>query len=256
MARAGSNKGRRKKAATKKKRKVAVSRTPQRPPPRGAADNTPSRIANMPVRDTSNLDVANEIAKRHRNQLAATAARQPQQQSASALLAGESSLTADGTLAATDAADTVEVEGEAQPLPIEELADLGYEEMLARIAELEAAVAKLSGPSIPGIGHNNPPPLDSTELDEIKNEISRLKSEPRIPTNPSEARAAARRFSQFGGRVLAWVANQLDIFATEFSKSAGHEAGKAAVQLPKWLLLGSGLMACATGILQWLMRSA
>jgi hypothetical protein len=47
----------------------------------------------------------------------------------------------------------------------------------------------------------------------------------------------------------------MDIFATEFSKSAGHEAGKAMVQLPKWLLLGSGLMGCATAILQWLLRS-
>jgi hypothetical protein len=85
--------------------------------------------------------------------------------------------------------------------------------------------------------------------------IALLKAQPPVSTNPNEARAAAAKFSRFGERALARVGKQLDIFATEFSKSAGHETGKAAVQLPKWLLLGSALMGCAYAILQWLMSA-
>jgi hypothetical protein len=46
MARAASGK-RRGKKATKRKRKVAVSRKTH-PPQRGTSDNTPLRVANMP----------------------------------------------------------------------------------------------------------------------------------------------------------------------------------------------------------------
>jgi hypothetical protein len=234
MARAASGK-RRGKKATKRKRKVAVSRKTH-PPQGGTSDNTPLRVANMPpFQDTSNLDVANEIATRRRNQIAAHQPASPEfpgnippQQFASALLAGEGSLTA----------------------------IIAHNEMLARLAELEATVAKLLSPSTPGIGHNNPPALDNAELDEIKKEIALLKAQPPIPANPNDARAAAGKFSRFGERALAWVAKQLDTFATEFSKSAGHEAGKAAVQLSKWLMLGSGLMLSAAAILQWLNAAA
>ena len=242
MARAGSGKGRGKKAAAKKKRKVAVSRKTQ-PPPRGTSDNTPSRIANMPVRDTSNLDVANEIARRHRDQLAATAAQQPQQQSASALLAGEGFLSADATIIN----DTVE----AHKAMLARIAELE-----ARIAELEATVAALRSPSTPGIGHNNPPPLDDAELEEIKREIALLKAQPAVPTAAQTASQIASKFIHGCERVTAWVAQLLNTFATEFAKSAGHEAGKAVVQLLKWYALGSGLMLSAAAILQWLNAAA
>jgi hypothetical protein len=99
MARASSGTGRRNKRRTearaattrktkfRKKRKVAVLRKKsQSPPARGSSDNTPSRVAQMPIRDTSNLDVANEIARRQREQLAAAAPVQQPPQQLSAVL--------------------------------------------------------------------------------------------------------------------------------------------------------------------------
>jgi len=146
----------------------------------------------MPIRDTSNLDVANEIARRQREKLAAVAPVQQPPQQLSAVLAGESSLTAN--LEITEAAAWPE-----------------YEEMLRRVSELEATVAKLPlPPSTPGIGHNYPPPLDTAELEEIKQEISRLKAQP--PPPPAEASKTASNFIYHGLQVLQWFGKKLDTF--------------------------------------------
>jgi len=159
MARVGSGKGRGRKTAAKKKRKVAVSRKTQ-PPPRGPSDNTPSRVANIPHPDTSTLDVANElVTRRYRHQTAATsAAGISDQQPTAATLAVETSLS-----------------GDADVVPAVTVA---HQQMLTRLTELEATVAQLLPllPSTPGIGHNNPPPLELAELDEIKRDIALLKA--------------------------------------------------------------------------------
>jgi hypothetical protein len=239
MARVSSAKGRGKKAAAKNKRKVAVSRKTH-PPQRGTSDNTPLRVANMPpFQDTSNLDVANEIARRHRNQIAAQQPASPDfpgnippQQFASALLAGEGSLTAEAAI-------------------------IAHKEMLARLAELEATVAKLLSPSTPGIGHNNPPPLDNTELEEIKREIALLKAQPPVPTAlPVEASKTASKFVRLGQRVLTWIGKHLDTGIAEFMKSAGKTAGPVVVGglLAIWLTVGHQLTDSAIAIMQWLMR--
>src|SRR5262245_13834499 len=149
MAPAGSGTSRRNKRRTaaraattrktkpRKKRKVAVLRkTSQSPPARGPSDNTAPRVAQMPIRDTSNLDVANEIARRQREQLAAVAPVQQPPQQLSAVLAGESSLTAN--LEITETADTAAFTAT--------VAWPEYEEMLRRVSELEATVAKLPLP--------------------------------------------------------------------------------------------------------------
>jgi hypothetical protein len=195
----------------------------------------------MPFQDASNQDAANEIARWHRNQIVAIAARQPaspnfpgnipSQQFASALLAGEGSLTVDAAVAA-------------------------HKEMLARLAELEATVAQLLEPSIPGIGHNNPPPFDSAELEEIKREIALLKAQPPVPTAfPVEASKIASKFVRFGEHGLTWTGKQLDTFVTEFMKAAGKIAGPVAVGalLAKWLTVGHQLTDSAAAILKWLM---
>jgi hypothetical protein len=240
MAPAGSGKGRAKKAAAKKKRKVAVSRKTQ-PPPRGASDNTPSRIANMPVGDTSNLDVANEIARRKRKQLTAAAPVQQPPQQLSAVLAGESSLTAN--LEITEAADTAAFTAT--------VAWPEYEEMLRRVSELEATVAKLPlPPSTAGIGHNYPPPLDTAELEELKQEISRLKAQP--PPPPAEASKTASKFIHHSMQVLLWFWKKLDTFIDEFTKTAGKTAGLAIGALPIWLTFGQQLSDTAAAIMKWL----
>ena len=154
----------------------------------------------MPIRDTSNLDVANEIARRQREKLAAVAPVQQPPQQLSAVLAGESSLTAN--LEITETADTAAFTAT--------VAWPEYEEMLRRVSELEATVAKLPLPSTPGIGHNYPPPLDTAELEEIKQEISRLKAQP--PPPPAEASKTASNFIYHGLQVLQLFGKKLDTF--------------------------------------------
>src|SRR5262245_45684114 len=110
-----------------------------------------------------------------------------------------------------------------------------YEEMLRRVSELEATAAKLPlPPSTPGIGHNHPPPpLETTELDEIKQEISRLKAQP--PPPPAEASKTASKFIRHGTQVLLWFGKKLDTFIDEFTKAVGKTAGLAMGALPIWL---------------------
>jgi hypothetical protein len=55
MARAGSGKGRGKKAAAKKKSRKALASRATRPSRRGGSDNTVSRVVNMPRPDPSNI---------------------------------------------------------------------------------------------------------------------------------------------------------------------------------------------------------
>jgi hypothetical protein len=178
-----------------KKRKAAVSRkTPQPAPAHGPSNTTPAKTPELPpFPDTSSLDAANQVVMEwHRQQRAAhheIAATAAQQLAQSAVFAGEGSLTADATLVASEAPDTAAFTGT--------VAWPEYQEVLARLAELEATVAKLSPPqSIPGIGHNNPPPVDITELEEIKAEIALLKAQP--PPRPVEASKAASKLLRWG----------------------------------------------------------
>jgi len=144
-------------------------------------------------------------------------------------MAGESSLSVDTTVITT------------------------HERMLARLDELEASVAQLLPllPSTPGIGHNNPPPLDRAELDEIKADIARLKAQPQPP--PVEANNIANKFIRFGERVLTWFGKQLDTGIEAFIKSAAKTAGITLGSFPLWLPFGRQLTDAAAAIMQWLM---
>jgi hypothetical protein len=277
MARPGSGKRRGKKAAVNKKRKVAVSRK-TRPPKRGTADNMPSRIANMPFQDTSNLDVANEIASRHRGQIAATAAQPvispdfpgniPSLQISASLDEAAGSAAGAGAAAGVGASIAAAVgsaagigaavaEGAEADDVLDATVTVGlaaYEKMLTRVAELEATVAQLQPllPSTPGIGHNNPPPLDNAELEEIKGDIALLKAQP--PLSPVEANSIASKFVRIAGRVVMWVGKRLDTLITETMKSTGKTLGATIGLSPIWLTFTDQLTNSATAIMQWLMR--
>lgn len=197
MARA--NTGRGKKAA---KRKVAVSPKPQ-------AGNAPY------VPDTTSWDVATEVARRRRGQIAATAVQQPM---------------------------SPDFPGNTPT---------AYDQMLARLAELEATVAQLPPPPpTPGIGHNNPPP-DLTELEEIKRDIALLKAKPLPP--PAKANNIASKFVSVAGRVFAWFGNHLDTAIDALMKASGKTAGTALALSPIWLIFGHQLTDAAAAIMQWLM---
>jgi hypothetical protein len=132
-----------------------------------------------------------------------------------------------------------------------------YNQMLARLTELEATVAQLLPllPSIPGIGHNNPPPIDHAELEEIKRDIALLKAQPQPA--PAEANNIASKFVRVAGRVLTWIGNHLNTFISEFmkasGKAAGATAGTALVLSPIWLTFGHQLTDSAAAIMQWVM---
>jgi len=258
MARAASGKGRGKKATKRKRKsKIAVSLKPQ-------AGTVPY------VPNTTSWDVANEIARRRRGQIAATAVQQPTlpvcpgntpppQQAAEAAGSVEGTGTATGVgasiAAATGAAAGTGaiVAGEGS-LVADAAVITAYDQMLARLAELEATVAQLPPPPTPGIGHNNPPP-DTTELEEIKRDIALLKAQP--PPPPAEANNIASKFVHVAGRVLGWFGNHLNAFITEFMKASGKAAGTTAGTAlglsPLWLTFGHQLTDSAAAIMQWLM---
>src|SRR4051812_23060730 len=117
--------------------------------------------------------------------------------------------------------------------------------MLARLDEAEATLEQLR-PLLPlsrGIGHNNRPPLDRDELEEIKADIAQLKAYP--SPSPVEANKVASKFVRLGAHVLGWCGVQLDTFATEFMKSAGKAAGSTVALVPLCLTFGHQLSAAA-----------
>ena len=189
MAKADRTRGKKK----KRKRKVATSR---RPAPRGAAANTPV------VPHVASIDVTNQVVtQRHRAQADGTMRAQqpmspsfpgniptPQGAAGSARGAGAAAGVGASIAAAAGSAPGVgaaaALAGESS-LAANATVITAYDQMLARLTDLEATVAQLQPPQpTPGTGHNYPPP-DTAELEEIKRDIALLKAKP--PPSPVEA---------------------------------------------------------------------
>jgi hypothetical protein len=122
-----------------------------------------------------------------------------------------------------------------------------YEEMLSRIAILETLMAEMPKQSI-GIGHNQPPPITSEDVQEIKDALATLKAQQVVPTAPDEARAAGSTLKKIGGRLVAY----LDAFMMEASKSLGKEGVKRLLRLGYWYLLAQLLNGVANTVMEWL----
>jgi hypothetical protein len=232
MARATTGRGKKARKKKEKKKKVAVSPKPQ------------ARTAPF-VPDTTSWDVANEVARRQRSQIAATAAQPPMSPS----FPGNAPPPPQVVEAVGSAAGTGAAVADATVIT-------AYDQMLARLETLEATMAQLPPPPppIPGIGHNNPPP-DPTQLDEIKRDIALLKAQP--PPAPAEANNIASKFVSVAGRVFAWFGKHLDTAIEAFmkasGKAAGVTAGTALALSPIWLIFGHQLTDAAAAIMQWLM---
>jgi hypothetical protein len=179
----------------------------------------------------------------------------PPQQAAEAAGLAEGTGTAAGSAAGTDAAVAESLTEAAEASDVLDatvtVGPTAYDQMLARLAELEATVAQLqtSMPSMPGIGHNNPPPLDIAELEEIKHDIASLKALP--PPAPANANNIASKFVHFSERVLTWVGKQLVTFVTELMKASGKALGTTIGLSALWLTLGDQLTDSATAIMRW-----
>ena len=132
-----------------------------------------------------------------------------------------------------------------------------HAKMLRRIAELERALDEASAP---GIGHNHPPePINETALDpneqqEIHRSLDVLKTQPLIPaeTAVTALEAEVGKLDGYGKRVLDWLAERADDFATEAFKEAGKEFGKWTARLAAWKVVGGLLVAAATAAFAWL----
>ena len=117
--------------------------------------------------------------------------------------------------------------------------------MLARLTELGTSLEQLRPllPSTPGIGHNNPPPLDRLELEEIKADIALLKTQP--PPASAEATGIASKFADRARRVLTWASA---IILAEAAKPIAKDAVEWL-----WLKIGPQLTDAATAIMQWVL---
>jgi hypothetical protein len=108
-----------------------------------------------------------------------------------------------------------------------------HEEMRKRIAALEETIANL--PTAPG------GPLGNNELEEIKNEIAKLKTQPPVPAQPpTDAVEAESKLRKFGEKVLSSLATQA---VSEASKAIGRKL---------WASYGDQLIALAKSIGEWI----
>ena len=79
-----------------------------------------------------------------------------------------------------------------------------YAELLEGIAALDKQLSELPAPP-PGIGHNQPPPLNAEEIDEIKRDLAMLKAQ--SPT-PPEVKVAESRFRDRAQQVVTFFAKE------------------------------------------------
>jgi guanylate kinase len=125
-----------------------------------------------------------------------------------------------------------------------------HKQMLQRIGALELVIAQL--PATAGVGHNNPPdpialpPLESSDVNRIKRDISFLGKQPVTPPQSTdEVRAAANRLRIFAERIYAYLAKQADNFVSSAVKSAGKA-------VPIWTLFGDQLIGLSNAVARWL----
>jgi hypothetical protein len=260
---------------SRKKTRVSTSRTKRtRKKKTAAAASQQPQAENVPyVPDNQSWDSAAQLIAQHRRGLTAAIRAQPDM---SPVFSGNTAppqvIEAAGTTpeagtapggigasinaAAGAAAGTGETAGFAgdSSLTADATVVRPYDQMLARLGEVETTLQQLR-PLLPsstvGIGHNNPPPLNQADLDEIKADIALLKTQP--PPTPAEANKTASKLLRVGERVLDWVGKQLDTFATEFMKAAGKTAGTAVGLSPLWLTFGDQLTGAASAIMQWVL---
>src|SRR5262249_43426367 len=113
-----------------------------------------------------------------------------------------------------------------------------HEEMLKHVTTVEATIAKLKT-----IGHNRPPepiepaPLNDNDIEEIRNEIAIVKTQPAVPKQrPAEAVKAASKLREFGEKVLVGVATATVIGASK----------------ELWATFGGQLIDLANAIAAWI----
>ena len=148
------------------------------------------------------------------------------------------------------------------PLVVTELpqrpADEGVsrQEVLDRLAALEAAVEELRGEP-PMMGHNRPPepledvPLTSSDNRTIRLVIEAVRAEVQKPTPAvGEVEEGASRLHSVAFRLGQWLKQRFDLGADAFVKTLG--AGIAAALLVKFTALYETLVSAFQAISNWI----
>lgn len=123
--------------------------------------------------------------------------------------------------------------GKAKPRKLDPAAgqNVLHAVMLKRIATLEKAIAKL--PTSPG-----------DEIEEVKNEIAKLRALPPVPTRlPADAVQAQAKLRKNGEQILSSLATQVVSVSV-----------KAAVK-ERWASYGHELIATAQSVGEWIANS-
>lgn len=129
--------------------------------------------------------------------------------------------------------------------------------LMVRVAALEYALAQRP-PSVPGIGHNNPPDDISEraepnlqDIAEIEEFISVLKAEPpNPPKRPDEILVRIEKFEAAGKKFRDYF----DGLATKAFESVGTELGKVVVSPQSWFWLNAAwaIRSVSEAATQWL----
>jgi hypothetical protein len=98
-----------------------------------------------------------------------------------------------------------------------------------------------------GEGHNRQL-ITEDEVQEIKEAVAVLKSQPVVPTAPDKTRAAGSTLKKIKER----LGRYLDAFMLEASKSAGKELIKQLGKFSRWWLLLDALTKLAQSVFNWL----
>ena len=141
--------------------------------------------------------------------------------------------------------------------PSKEIAD-AFEEMQARVAAVEKAIAGIP-PQPARAGHNNPPepiedaPLSSGEWQELRRLIDVLKTQTALPTQePTETIQAPGWLKVLTGKVLSFLGRHSEEFSSEFAKKLGENAADMAKWYAAWNLLSGQISGLGDAISAWL----
>jgi len=128
-------------------------------------------------------------------------------------------------------------------------AEAQHAELLKRITEAEATIAKLMEASTTP-GRNQPPPLTVQEAEQIHNIFISIKEQPAlpIPRPPAEVSEAPKKLNSIRDNLKRYADN----FLTEASKSSGKAAGRAISFVAICYYLIDHLTALSNHISDWL----
>lgn len=136
-----------------------------------------------------------------------------------------------------------------------------YDELMEKIGLLEENLKGFPSREI-GIGHNHPledydlRPLSIEDIDLIRESVYKIKKNANSPKEKEMLlRDNAEELEKHGNKILNYISNKLELFATEAAKEAGKETGKWVVRIGAMSILSNLLIEVGRAVLKWLYAS-